>query len=339
MGNFTGDEMENPYTPRNPVKDPQMFFGRKTIMEGILKDIYRKQMQSQCIIGERRIGKTSLLYQIMNKSVGEAYRNKSDPLIFIRTDMNFFPASSPEDILKEWITDITAILEYHKSVGSGYLHFKRFIDEINDSGYKIAILLDEFEAIIKNPYINRDFFEYLRALTQNYNVAFILFSRTPLEYFLRNKKYISIFSSPFFSILNVSYLSFLKVEDAKNLIIEPSTREGIDLTDHVDFILEKAYFHPFLIQVICKLLFNEKRTAEENCERIMKEFEIQTEEFFLYLWTHSDLDEKVGLVNLIQNKDIEKNERLKLERRSLLKEKESKIFCPSFEKFISGQIR
>ena len=338
MGNFIGDEMENPFTPRNPIKDAQMFFGREKIFDGILKDIYRKQMQSQCIIGERRIGKTSLLYQIMNESVGKEYRDKPDSFSFIKTDMNFFPGSSPEDILKEWATTIAKTSEYHKSVGSGYLHFKRFIEEINGSGYKIAILLDEFEATIKNPHLNRDFFEYLRALTQHYDVAFILFSRTPLQYFLQNEKYSSIFSSPFFNTLNVSYLSFLEEEDARKLIIEPSAKAGIDLADHVDFILEKAYYHPFLIQVICEILVNEKGKSEIHCDRIMKEFEIQTEEFFSYLWMHSEPDEKEGLITLVQNRDIEKRTRRKLERRSLLKEKEMKIFCPSFEKFISEQI-
>jgi len=330
--------MENPYTPRNPIKDPHMFFGQKQIIDGILKDIYRKQMQSQCIIGERRIGKTSLLYQIMNESVGKEYRG-TDSSLFIRTDMNFFPGSSPEDILKEWTTDIAKTSEYLKSVDSGYLHFKRFIEEINGSGYKIAILLDEFEATIKNPHLNRDFFEYLRALTQHYDVAFILFSRTPLQYFLQNEKYSSIFSSPFFNTLNVLYLSFLEEEDARKLIIEPSARAGIDLADHVDFILEKAYYHPFLIQVICKLMFNERKTSEVNLDRIIKKFEVQTEEFFSYLWMHSEPDEKEGLINLIQNGDIEKIARQKLERRSLLRGKELKIFCPSFEKFISEQIQ
>jgi hypothetical protein len=337
MGNFTGDKMENPYTPRKPITNPYMFFGRKKTKDGILKDIYRKQMQSRCIIGERRIGKTSLLYQIMNES-GREYEDNSDSFSFIKTDMNFYPQSSPEDILKEWTRDIAKSSEYEKSVDGGYLHFKRFIEEINESGYKIVILLDEFEATIKNPHLNRDFFEYLRALTQHYDIAFILFSRVPLQYFLRNEKYSSIFSSPFFNTLNISYLTFLEEEDAKNLIIEPSARMGIDLTSHIDFVLKRAYYHPFLIQVMCEILVNEKRGSDVHTDGVMKEFKIQTEEFFSYLWTHSEPDEKEGLRNLVQDRDIDKRTKRKLERRSLLKEKEMKIFCPSFEKFISGQI-
>jgi hypothetical protein len=113
---------------------------------------------------------------------------------------------------------------------------------------------------------------------------------------------------------------------------------GIDLTNHVDFILEKTYFHPFLIQVMCEILVNEKRVSEIHTDMVMKEFNIQTEEFFSYLWTHSEPDEKEGLVNLVQDRDIDKITKRKLERRSLLKKKEINIFCPSFEKFISEQM-
>lgn len=331
--------MINPYITRSPIKDPDGFYGRDEIMNRIFRDTGRKQMQSHCVIGEMRIGKTSLLYQIMHREVQEGYIKDVESFIFLKTDIPLFPDAPQTIFFEEWAKDISKISQQFPPKELGYLSFRRFVEDVTGTGYRIIVLLDDFGATIANSNLDRGFFEFLRALTQNYNISFILFLRTPLQYFLREEKFRDAFSSPFFNAVNISYLRFLKEHEARSLISKPAQKKGIDITDFADFILEQAYYHPFLLQLLSSIVFNQKRSSDTNHEKILREFRNQTEEFFTYLWQRSDSDEQETLEKLAsKEKNISRTALDNLDRRSILTEDRSKIFCPAFEEFIKRQI-
>ena len=52
---------ENPFRNRNKVTDPAGFYGRRAETKLVLEEILYPEPQSVAIIGERRIGKSSLL--------------------------------------------------------------------------------------------------------------------------------------------------------------------------------------------------------------------------------------------------------------------------------------
>jgi len=56
----------NPYITGGLVKDPAMFFGRKEELH-LIRDRLRKG-DSTSVVGLRRIGKSSLLYQLANQA-------------------------------------------------------------------------------------------------------------------------------------------------------------------------------------------------------------------------------------------------------------------------------
>lgn len=328
--------MENPYITRTPVKEPEGFYGRDETIKKIFEDIARKQMQSHCIVGERRIGKTSLFHQIMHNEVQKKYID-SDNFNFVGTDMALFPDAPPTTFFEEWAKNISEIPE-KSFTEPGYLTFRAFIRDATETGRKIVILLDEFETTINNKNIDKGFFEFLRALTQNYSISFILFSRIPLQYLLREEKFRSTYSSPFFNVLNISYLHFLEESEARELITEPAQKAGTNLTDLTDFILEQTYYHPFLLQMLSSIVFDHKQSSDATKEKILKEFKMQTEEFFTSLWNYSDVNEKKALKKLASHDtDIERTIRNNLDRRSLLRKDELKLFCPSFEEFVKTQ--
>ena len=51
----------NPFTFGNPIRDPARFYGRKEEIRQILNRLRSSAHESTSIVGERRIGKTSLL--------------------------------------------------------------------------------------------------------------------------------------------------------------------------------------------------------------------------------------------------------------------------------------
>jgi AAA+ ATPase superfamily predicted ATPase len=328
--------MENPYIPRTPIRDPDMFYGREDEIKRIFGDIgRRRQMQSHCVIGERRIGKTSLLNMMVHKKTQKKYLNEPEKYILTKTDITLAPNGSPSTFFDQWAASISEACGESLSGESGYLTFRKLVEKVKDEKYKIVILIDEFEATIHNKNLERGFFEFLRALTQNYDISFILFCRVPLQYLMRHEKFSSTFSSPFFNTINVSYLGFLEEKEAIKLIEIPANKAGADITEYTDFILKNAYHHPFLLQLLSSIVFDLKQSSNTNQEEILKEFKIQTEDFFTYLWQHSDLDEQEALKKLsLQDKDISQIALNKLDRRSLLTKDKDKIFCPLFEEFI-----
>ena len=171
--------MINPYITRSPVKDPKGFYGRDELISKILEDIGRKQMQSRCITGERRIGKTSLLNHLMRSEAQEKYIKNTEPFIFSKTDITLFPDAHPAVFFGKWAKDIFEVSGQALPKEPGYLSFRGLVENVTEAGYKIIILIDEFEATAENPELGRGFFEFLRALTQNYDISFILFSRIP----------------------------------------------------------------------------------------------------------------------------------------------------------------
>ncbi len=59
----------NPFTFGNPIKDPTRFHGRQAEIRQIVNRLLSSAHESTSIVGERRIGKTSLLYHLANPGV------------------------------------------------------------------------------------------------------------------------------------------------------------------------------------------------------------------------------------------------------------------------------
>lgn len=55
---------DNPYVYGDPVSEEQAFFGRKKELEQLIQSVAKPAKQDTLVIGERRTGKTSLLYQV-----------------------------------------------------------------------------------------------------------------------------------------------------------------------------------------------------------------------------------------------------------------------------------
>ena len=59
----------NPFSFGNPIKDPERFYGRQAEIRQIVNRLLSSAHESTSIVGERRIGKTSLLCNLANPGV------------------------------------------------------------------------------------------------------------------------------------------------------------------------------------------------------------------------------------------------------------------------------
>ena len=60
---------ENPFTFGNPIRDPARFYGRQDELRQVAGRLLSSGRDSTAIVGERRLGKTSLLCHLSNPQV------------------------------------------------------------------------------------------------------------------------------------------------------------------------------------------------------------------------------------------------------------------------------
>jgi len=62
----------NPFTYGNPISDPRRFFGRAREAEQIFGRLCNEEFESSSVVGDRRIGKTSLLNYLADPGIRAA---------------------------------------------------------------------------------------------------------------------------------------------------------------------------------------------------------------------------------------------------------------------------
>ncbi|HEY0770216.1 MAG TPA: hypothetical protein VGD31_07760, partial [Sphingobacteriaceae bacterium] len=78
--------MNNPFTSRNMIKDVDCFFGRKKEIEEIYTNLL--DLQSTSILGERRLGKSSLLWHIAQPEIYNKFpAHGRKPLLIVFFDL------------------------------------------------------------------------------------------------------------------------------------------------------------------------------------------------------------------------------------------------------------
>ena len=77
----------NPFTYGNPISRPIRFFGRERESKLIFSRLRNAEFESSSIVGERRIGKTSLLNYISDQDVCKAKGFDLDRYHFVYMDL------------------------------------------------------------------------------------------------------------------------------------------------------------------------------------------------------------------------------------------------------------
>jgi hypothetical protein len=78
---------DNPFTYGNPIRDSSRFFGRVREAEQIFGRLRNPEFESNSVVGDRRIGKTSLLNYVASPAVRAAHGLGTDNYTFIYADL------------------------------------------------------------------------------------------------------------------------------------------------------------------------------------------------------------------------------------------------------------
>jgi hypothetical protein len=249
----------NPYIAGSPVTGTEMFYGREDVFSFIRRNLIGRHRDTPVVLyGQRRTGKTSVLYQL-HRHLDPGYRcifidlhglnlhgignlilgiagsvsrglrrdhqlavDVPDPAVFL---------ADPRSAFESFLDRVWAIL--------GKDHLVLMMDEV--------IRLDEE---VRAERLERDVFDYLRHLMQHQpRLNFIFSLGSGLEEMAKEYAFL-------FSVSLYHRISFLESAAASELITQPVRDHYKVAPQAVSRILQITSGHPYYTQLVCHCIFD-----------------------------------------------------------------------------------
>ena len=298
----------NPYIVGNPVRDRAMFFGREAEFELVRKrfqDSSRGGLLVFC--GERRSGKTSILFQILDQRLGPDF-------ISVLIDMQSMAVGNEAEFLGRLSEEVLAVLGPdargipRPTYPAGSNHaatFQKFIQDVLrvHPDKKLILLFDEYELFenkIDSGLLAEDVLHVLAGLMENKPVFLIFTGSQHLEQ--RRREYWKILGKSIYKMI-----SFLEREDALKLIRRPVEGRIRYSEDAVEEIYRLTAGQAFYTQAICQSLvdhLNELRSSEAvptNVAKVVNGIVNNPLPQMIFLWDGLERDEKIVLALLAES--------------------------------------
>ena len=254
----------NPFTYGNPISDSTRFFGRRWAVEQLFSRLRNAEFESSSIVGERRIGKTSLLNYMTDADVRRSHGLDPDKHIFVYVDLQMVDKDMTPTRL--WLRLLRQMAKYNQDVEIKQtlngIRTAELIDtftladvfgSIAEKGLHIVFLLDEFEHVTENQNFGPDFFYGLRSLATQRTLSLITSSRRELIDLCHSD---IIRASPFFNIFANINLRLFTEDEAREFILHSLAGTDAHFTDEeLSVIFRFAGYHPYFLQVACFFLF------------------------------------------------------------------------------------
>lgn len=267
----------NPYIAGNPIRSREIFFGRKDVFQFIGNKL-RSQMNVTIVLhGERRTGKTSILYQIENGKLGkEFFPVYMDMQEMARVnEIEFFAKITEkivESLTRNGILDfastshfgINELVKDYRVEPNPYQVFNRFLDILSNvlKEKYLLLMLDEYEILEKkmqNKHLSSDIIHYLRNQMQSREkISFIFAGSRKLEE-LEAKNWSLMFNAAVYK-----KISFLEKEDAINLITVPVENQIYYTDEAINKILRLTACHPYFLQLFLQNVVDHMNDIEKR---------------------------------------------------------------------------
>ena len=142
----------NPFFNRQRIMDPAFFYGRVSHIEALYSAVVTHQCRS--LVGERKLGKSSLLTHIGQPETMHCYKLDSDRLLMLYFDLESMASASPTDFWLEVLDRLSARLPFsagdlqvaiQRAADYGEVRFmnvRRLLRRVRDAGFDVVLCLD-----------------------------------------------------------------------------------------------------------------------------------------------------------------------------------------------------
>jgi serine/threonine-protein kinase len=329
------------------VKRAADFFGRKQEVERIFSRLSATPPGSVSVVGDRKTGKSSLLNFIYMPQNRQRHLEDPDHTIMVYVDLQQQQKGLALDSFVDTVLGI-ANLELRDRMdvsdcSRDLAGIEQLVERLHDGGFRLVLLLDEFEAITANPNFSLEFFAFLRSLVNHYDVAYITSSALDLQQLCHTKE---IRDSPFFNIFSPLPLSVFRKEEALELIRVPSAKAGRNLEPYENEILQVAGLFPFFLQVACchcVEYMGENPEGEPDFAEVRRRFYEEARLHYRFMWDSFDEHERSTILRVADGRKVPDSLRDvcdELQRRHYLEaaEADTAVFSSCFREFITSEV-
>lgn len=233
----------NPYVVGEPIRHPEGFFGRRALIQQIMDGIHQNNF---IVYGERRIGKTSLLFQIEHR-LNEVSR-QSDPYFFLPVFANL--QGIAESDFFDFLIDRVAVAtgqprgDLHGPNGLEDL-LKRLVPELQlahpDREVRLVLLLDEMDQFTQYSSTTHELFRSVAQTRIGDHLKMIMTG-------VSVHRVAQLRTSPWYNLFEGAEIPELDEVDGRQLVIEPVRGYYQYAPDALRLLLERTDYKPCEIQ-------------------------------------------------------------------------------------------
>ncbi len=308
-------DMRNPFYHRQAITDVSHFFGRGELVRSLLEMV--ASGQSCAVIGERRIGKSSLFTYLGNSRIQTLYGLEPRQILSVVLDFLALHTCTPGQLWVEILEAIEPLVfdpESQQAVAGALKHeevsfadLRRAIRRLNRSGLRLLLLCDEFELAVQNPAFDESFFGALRSLAGSGGVVYVTASRLSLlelDQYRGEKVRQKVLGSPFFNIFaefSAGPLADFEVAEMVAGLLDPTPVRFS--RDQVRFLTRVAGCHPYFLQLAAYHLYKQAehsrhRGPAHDITEVEERIRQEAAKIFRNQWQHSSQEERQALLVL-----------------------------------------
>ncbi|MCP4421902.1 MAG: AAA family ATPase, partial [Chloroflexi bacterium] len=316
--------IDNPYVVGKPLTpaSEELYKGREDVFMWIEENLLGKtQPHTLILYGQRRMGKTSTLYQLVGGKRGQTIREYPGYPIFpvyidlqrlAGCDMSEFFARLSQHIIRDLRKrdiEITPRASWSDN-GTLFSEFDEFLDQIEDllpANGLLVLIVDELEQLqesVERGRLSSDIFPYLRSLMQHRtHITFILVGTNQL---------VEDYWSIIFHVGISREIDSLSREETETLIREPVA----PMIQYDDLAVDRIWLttrgHPYFSQLICHRLVSAtnlegRRSKLITIGDVRETINLVIEEddsHLQHLWNESTAVERFVMASLAGTHDI-----------------------------------
>lgn len=326
----TGQIGRNPFNYGTPVP-PAQFYGRMKAIADIRNRIGAMTAQSVNIVGLRRMGKSSLLRYIKERT--EIFCPLEQQPLIALLDLQDCRFHTPEGMIEGLRRNVRQLLGTELWLASenedAYVVEEK-LQTLNDQGYRLVVMLDEFEAIGKRLEAFQNWGEDWRSKASAGLFALVVASRYPIREIYKQLH----LTSPFDNIFSTTVLGTLEEQAWQQLV-----RDGfgnVSVSKHtLQWIDSLAGGLPFYVQMAASLLWQ-----HGNLEEAEREFRFQAIARFEELWQNLNEAERYIVKSIAEANQLNHSSQASIEKlvRSGPLRSNKQLFGSAFIDFVRNQV-
>jgi AAA domain len=292
-----------PYVTGTPLRSGEIFVGRQDVFEFVREHLVGTYQNNVIVLhGQRRTGKTSILYRlrelladthvaVLVDMQGKAARGTADFLYALSDDIVYALENC------QILVDLPERSEYEQA--PEFTFRSRFLRSVVSKldTRNLLFMFDEFEELqkrVEDGRLEPEVFSFLRNLMQHESRLDFVFSGThKLEQL--GSEYWSIL----FNIAAFKRITFLEPGEVRRLITEPVAQYGMEYDPlAIERIIHVTAGHPYFTQVVCHEMVAYHNEFERSyitvtcVDQVLERIVERGEAHFKYIWAGATPEEQ-----------------------------------------------